>query len=82
MKKTMTLILTRGDHEEVVHTIMHEATANELGAFTPPVSVDHEDVEYILVREWHMMRNTFIYKPSFTIDVSDQQEQNRRGRRS
>lgn len=71
MKKTMTLILTQGEQEEVVHSILHEATPNSLGAFTPPVTVEHEGVEYIVAREWHLMNNTYIYKPAAKRQIDD-----------
>lgn len=82
--KKLYLMLTEGEQEALIDTIIQERYPNELGAITPPVTVEHEGVEYILVREWHLMKDTFVYKPATKINVIERQDENqtRRSRRS
>lgn len=71
LSKELRLMLTRGDDDEIVAAMSVERYPNELGAITPPVTVEHEGVEYILKRKWDMLPDTYIYRPSQRISIDD-----------
>jgi len=68
--KVLTLILTKDNTEEsVVYVYKQERYPNELGEIVPPVTVMHDDKEYILHREW--MSTVYIYHPCQRRNIDD-----------
>lgn len=67
--RTLQLMLTTGSNEEVLIVLEQERYPNELGEITPPVTVEHDGVEYILKRMW--MHDVYVYGPSDRRSVDD-----------
>lgn len=69
--KVLYLMLTHGNEEELVIVLSETRYPNELGAIIPPITVEHQGVEYILKRQWNMMQDTYIYRPSKKKQLDD-----------
>jgi len=68
--KTLKLILTRDDEDEsVVSVKSQERFPNQFGEVVPPVTVMHENEEFILHREW--MNGVYIYHPCNRRSIDD-----------
>ena len=52
VSKILQLILTKGEDEAVVKVVSQERFPNQFGEIVPPVMVEHEDIEYIMNRQW------------------------------
>ncbi len=67
--KIFQLLITVGSDEEVLIVLYQECYPNELGAITPPVTIEHNGVEYILKRRW--THEVYVYGPSDRKNIDD-----------
>lgn len=67
--RILQLLITTGSNEEVLTVLEQERHPNELGEVTPPVTIEHDGVEYILKRQW--MQDVYIYGPSHRRNIDD-----------
>lgn len=67
--ETFQLLLVRGEDEALVAVVSQERFPNELGKITPPITITHEGVEYLLNRTW--MHGVYLYHPSKKKNIDD-----------
>jgi len=66
-EKTLQLLLVEGEQEELVKIVEQVRYPNSLGKITPPVTVTHNDKEYVLHR--HYADVIYIYKPAKKVNI-------------
>jgi len=67
--KTIRLLITTGNDEEVLAVLVRERHPNQFGEVVPPVVVEHEHKDYILKRK--MMQDVYVYSPSIKKGIDD-----------
>jgi len=63
------MLITAGDNEEILTTLIQERHPNQFGEITPPVMVEYEGIEYILKRKW--TEDVYVYGSSDRRRVDD-----------
>ncbi len=67
--RILRLLITVGENEEVLAVLTQERHPNTFGEITPPVTVEHEEKEYIIKHQ--LTQDVYVYGPSDRRKVDD-----------